>query len=84
MLVNTGTNILGIKQVQFEKLEPSRIAEFIPGTNTVYQSEHYGPFDTHSSYYQFGLEGNEISSSVLNTMMQAYLSGPYMSALKVG
>lgn len=36
MLVNTGNNILGLKQKPFEKLQPSRVAELMEGTNTVY------------------------------------------------
>lgn len=41
-------------------------------------------YDAHVTYYQYGLEGNDISGSVLNTLMQAYMAGPYVSELKVG
>lgn len=82
-IVNTGNSILGMKEIPYERLNPSSVALLQEGAAIVYQIEvEPTSFDTHLSYYQFGLEGRNIKSSVLNTLMQAYMQTPLYEELK--
>lgn len=82
-IVSSGNSILGMKETPYERLNPSSVALLQEGTSIVYQVEiEPTSFDTHLSYYQFGLEGRNIKSSVLNTLLQAYMEKPLYEELK--